>query len=104
MDQVTIQVSSRPILRVPQALVKQLGVRQGEQVSVQVRNGMLRIRKNGRRKLSSRSHLDPGKRTTTFMDLVGIVSSKPGSPKIDIETLMSHHGYEQLEGKQRADF
>ncbi len=101
VSDVTIQISSKPVLTMPRSLSRQLGVRQGEQVSVQVRNGALRVRKNGQRKspVRSRSPHKRTRRTTTIMDIVGVISSKPGAPKINVEELMSHHGYEQIEHK-----
>lgn len=50
LSEVTIQISSKPVLTMPKSLSAQLGVRQGDKVSVQVYNGTLRVRKNGHRK------------------------------------------------------
>lgn len=107
VSDVTIQVSDKPVLTLPKLLSKQLGVRKGEQVSVQVRNGTLRIRKNGQRKspLQARSRqVTRKRRTASLMDLVGAIPAKPGAPKVNVEELMSHHGYEQLERPGRTGY
>ena len=104
LSNVTIQISSEPVLTMPKSLGKQLGVRKGERVSVQVRNGTLRIRKNGQRKLSlrARSSKKPHTcRVASMMDWAGIIKSKSGKV-IDFEEMTNHHGYEQLEGKAWA--
>lgn len=104
MENVTIQVSAKPVLTVPASLVKRLGVRKGQHVSVDVRAGTIRVRKNGKRNLPaltrSRRKL-PARRISTFADLAGVIPAKPGAPKVNIEELMSHHGYEQLERPER---
>ncbi|MDE3089414.1 MAG: hypothetical protein KGJ80_08515 [Chloroflexota bacterium] len=102
VSDVTIQISSKPVLTMPRSLSRQLGVRQGEQVSVQVRNGTLRVRKNGQRKAPVRMNLHSGRRarrTAKLTDLIGAIPAKPGAPKVNIEELMSHHGYDQIEHK-----
>ena len=106
VSDVTIQVSSEPVLTLPKQLSKQLGVRKGDQVSVQVRNGTLRIRKNGQRRLPmhARPRQSPRKRrTSSLMDWVGSIKSKSGKT-ICVEDYMTHHGYEQLERPGRKGY
>ncbi len=109
MKSVTIQISSKPVLTLPKPLSKQLGVREGEKVGVQVRNGGLQIRRNGHKRPPERKSTRNGLRTrphrvTKLTDLIGAIPGKPGEPKIDFEELMSHHGYEQLERPGRDGY
>jgi antitoxin component of MazEF toxin-antitoxin module len=101
VSDVTIQISSKPVLTMPRSLSRQLGVRQGEQVSVQVRNGALRVRKNGQRKSSIRSRNEPrGRRVANILDWAGTIESKSGKT-INVEEYTAHHGYEQFERPPR---
>ena len=106
VSDLTIQISSEPVLTMPRSLSQQLGVRKGERVSVQVRNGTLRVRKNGRRKspVPSRSqNARRTRRTANLMDWVGSIKSKSGET-IYVEDYMTHHGYEQFERPGRKSF
>jgi len=106
LSDVTIQISTEPVLTMPRTLGTQLGVRKGQRVSIQVRNGMLRIRKHSARKSpdGSRRRLEPHqKRTAKLMDWAGYIQGKSGKV-INVEELMSHHGYEQLERPDRAGY
>jgi antitoxin component of MazEF toxin-antitoxin module len=106
LPDVTIQISSEPVLTVPRTLGTQLGVRKGQRVSIQVRNGTLRIRKHTTRQSpnGSRQRLAPrAKRTAKLMDWAGYIQGKSGKV-INVEELMSHHGYEQLERPDRAGY
>ena len=106
VSDLTIQISSEPVLTMPRSLSKQLGVRKGERVSVQVRNGTLRVRKNGQRKSPIRSRSQNARstrRTATLMDWVGSIKSKSGKT-INVEEYTAHHGYEQLERPGRKSF
>ncbi len=105
LSDVTIQVSSKPVLTMPELLRKQLGVRKGEKVSVQVRKGTLRVRRNGKRKLLAQPRNERrSRRTAKITDLIGAISVKPGAPQINFEEQFSHHGYEQLERPGRKGF
>ena len=102
VSDVTIQISSEPVLTMPRSLSKQLGVRKGERVSVQVRNGTLRVRKNGQRKSPVRTRTEPrGRRAASMLDWAGIIESKSGKT-INVEEYTAHHGYEQFERPPRA--
>ena len=104
LSDVTIQVSTKPVLTLPESLRKQLGVRKGEKVSVQVRKGTLRVRKNGKRKLLARSHIErQPRRTAKITDLIGVIPAKPGAPPVKLEEQFSHHGYEEYERPPRDD-
>ena len=97
VSDVTVRVSSEPILTLPKQVSRELGVRAGQKVSVRVRNGALRIRKNGKSVTRSRTRVKRTRRIAKLTDIVGAIPVKPGAPKINIEELMSHHGYEQFE-------
>jgi len=101
--ELTIQVSAKPVLSIPKSLSARLGVRAGEKVSVQVRGGVLRVRKNGQRKPPARAHLHNKsrvRRTGSIMNLAGIIKGKPGTT-INVEEYTNHHGYEQFERPPR---
>lgn len=89
----------------PRSLGTQLGVRQGDRVSVQVHKGTLRVRKNGHRKTLVRSRTREERRShrvTSIMDWAGIIKSKSGKTII-VEEYTAHHGYEQFERPSRND-
>ncbi|MBI5652189.1 MAG: hypothetical protein HZC40_17370 [Chloroflexi bacterium] len=107
VSDVTIQISSEPILTVPKSIGKELGVRTGQHVSVDVRVGMIYVRKNRKRRstIQARPNGKPrARRVSTFANLAGAIPAKPGAPQINIEEMMSHHGYEQLERPGRQGF
>ncbi|MBI4673120.1 MAG: AbrB/MazE/SpoVT family DNA-binding domain-containing protein [Chloroflexi bacterium] len=106
VSDVTVQVSSEPVLTLPRQLSRELGLRSGQRVSVRVRNGALKIRKNGKRATRSRPQNGAPKRkrqNSNLMDWAGSIKSKTGRV-IHIEDYMKHHGYEQFEGKERSGF
>lgn len=101
VSDVTVQVSSEPVLTLPRQLSRELGLRSGQKVSVRVRNGTLKIRKNGKR--VTRVRPKRIRHVAKLTDLIGAIPAKPGAPKINIEELMSHHGYEQFERPEPAN-
>ncbi len=103
LSDVTVQVSNEPVLTLPRKLSRELGLRSGQKVSVRVRNGALKIHKNGKRTLRVRARPKRTRRVAKLTDLIGAIPAKPGAPKINIEELMSHHGYEQFERPDPAN-
>jgi len=106
VSDVTVQISSEPVLTLPRQLSRELGLRSGQKVSVRVRGGALTFRKNGKKATRARLQNRAPKRerrTSTFMDLVGKIPVKPNAPIVEIEELMSHHGYEQFERPTTTD-
>ncbi len=106
VSDVTVQVSSEPVLTLPRQLSRELGLRSGQKVSVRVRNGVLKIHKNGKRTTRGRPSNGTRKRKrrdAKLMDWAGAIKSK-SEQVIQIEDFMEHHGYEQLEGKKNLGY
>ncbi len=84
----TIQFSPREELILPRSLGVALGLREGERVDVQPRDGFLWFR---------RLHSRPVARPLT--DLTHIISSSLPIGSVDIEMYMDKHGYEQTDAR-----
>lgn len=106
VSNVTVQVSSEPVLTLPRQLSRELGLRSGQRVSVRVRNGALKFRKNGKPVTRSRplnGTRRRKRRDAKLADWAGVIKNKSGQV-IQIEDYMKHHGYEQLEGKKNLGY
>ncbi len=106
VSDVTVQVSSEPVLTLPKQLSRELGLRAGQKVNVRVRNGALKFHKNGKRVTRVRTLNGTRKRKrrdAKLMDWAGVIKSKSGQV-IQIEDFMKQHGYEQLEGKKNLGY
>jgi len=104
ISDITVRISNEPVLTLPKQLSRELGLRSGQKVNVRVRNGALKIHKNGKRVTRARTRPKRARRVAKLTDLIGAIPTKPGAPKINIEELMSHHGYEQFENPERTGY
>jgi len=106
ISDVTVRISNEPVLTLPKQLSRELGLRSGQKVNVRVRNGALKIHKNGKRMTRSRplnGTRRRKRRDAKLADWAGAIKSKSGQV-IQIEDFMKHHGYEQLEGKKNLGY
>ncbi len=85
---VTVQLSKRDELILPESLGRTLGLREGDRVEVRRQDNVLWLQ----RKATVES-LGP------LTDLARIVSSKRPPGSVDTEMVMDKHGYEQIDGR-----
>jgi len=84
----TIQFSPKEELILPRSLGLALGLREGERMDVQPRDGFLWFRRL------------PAKPTTRpLTDLANIITTSLPVGSVDIEMIMDKHGYEQIDGR-----
>jgi hypothetical protein len=84
----TIQFSPKEELILPRSLGLALGLREGERVDVQPRDGFLWFRRLPA-KLAARP----------LTDLANIITTSLPVGSVDIEMTMDKHGYEQIDGR-----
>jgi bifunctional DNA-binding transcriptional regulator/antitoxin component of YhaV-PrlF toxin-antitoxin module len=85
---VTVQLSNREELVLPESLGRTLGLRQGDRVEVRRQDNVLWLRHKG-----TIQSLGP------LTDLSRIVSSTRPPGSVDVEEIMKKHGYEQIDGR-----
>jgi bifunctional DNA-binding transcriptional regulator/antitoxin component of YhaV-PrlF toxin-antitoxin module len=85
---VTVQLSNREELVLPESLGRTLGLRQGDRVEVRRQDNVLWLRRKG-----TIQSLGP------LTDLSRIVSSTRPPGSVDVEEIMKKHGYEQIDGR-----
>jgi bifunctional DNA-binding transcriptional regulator/antitoxin component of YhaV-PrlF toxin-antitoxin module len=85
---VTVQLSNREELVLPESLGRTLGLREGDRVEVRRQDNVLWLRRKG-----TIQSLGP------LTDLSRIVSSTRPPGSVDVEETMNKHGYEQIDGR-----
>jgi bifunctional DNA-binding transcriptional regulator/antitoxin component of YhaV-PrlF toxin-antitoxin module len=85
---VTVQLSKREELVLPESLGRTLGLREGDRVEVRRQDSILWLRRKG-------TLHSPGPLT----DLAQIVSSSRPPGSVDVEETIDKRGYEQIDGR-----
>jgi bifunctional DNA-binding transcriptional regulator/antitoxin component of YhaV-PrlF toxin-antitoxin module len=85
---VTVQLSKREELILPESLGRTLGLREGDRVEVRRQDNVLWLRRRD-------TIRPPGPLT----ELARIVSSSRPPGSVDVEETMDKHGYEQVDGR-----
>lgn len=85
---VTVQLSNREELVLPESLGRTLGLREGDRVEVRRQDNVLWLRRK-----DTIQSLEP------LTDLSRIVSSTRPPGSVDVEETTSKHGYEQIDGR-----
>lgn len=85
---VTVRLSKRKDLLLPESLGQTLGLRQGDRVEIRRQDNVLWVRRQ--------ETIDPPGPLT---DLAYIVSSSLPPNSVDVQQAMNWHGYEQVHGR-----
>ena len=85
---VTVQLSKREELVLPESLGRSLGLNEGDRVEVRRQDGILWLQRKG-----------TGEAIGPLTELAQIVSSTRPAGSVDVEQTMDKRGYEQIDGR-----
>lgn len=85
---ITVQLSEREELILPESLGRSLGLREGDRVEVRRQDRVLWLRRQ-----DSLQSVGP------LTDLARIVSTTRSPSSVDVEDILDKHGYEQIDGR-----